>query len=274
MEAKLLEALLEEKPEEVPDRPVFNPVLYVKTKTVRAGNLTEVECYPVYQGAYRRKLSKVKPTPEAMKIVNDRNARKRFERLAETNFRTGADYAITLTYAGDAPEDEETCNRDLRNYLKRVNRARKKLGLKRAKAVGVLQVGKLGRLHHHLLIEGGLDRDTMEKLWGKGYANCDRIQAGKGGLTAITRYMTRGFSNKRDIGRHRYFYTRNLKQPVVTMSRTRISRRQAEMIREDANIQGEIIFRKKYPGLKLDSIELKQTDWMPGCYIYARMRRD
>jgi hypothetical protein len=269
----MLEALLEERPEGMPERPAADPVLYYKTRTIRSGSLTEVECYPVYQGRYNRQLSATRATPEAMRTVNDRNARKRFERLAECNFQAGIDYAMSLTYEGEAPEDERTCTRDLRNYLQRVNRARAKAGLRKARCIGVIEVGKKGRLHHHLLIEGGLDRDTMERLWGHGYANCDRIQKAKGGLTALTRYMTKAFEGKREKGRHRYFYTRNLRKPKITESRTRISRRQAERIREDADIQGEAILRRKYPGSAIEEITIRQTDWMPGCYIYARMRR-
>ena len=247
-------------------------MLYQKTRTVRAGNLVEVECYPVYVGSYRRAIEKATPTSKAQKEVNDRNARKRFERLAEENFRTGIDYALSLTY-DEAPDDPKTCDRHLRNYLDRVNRARKKAGLPKARVMAVIETGKRGRLHHHLLIEGGLDRDQMEQLWGKGYANCDRIQHGDQGLTALARYMTKGFAAKRDKGRHRYYYSRNLRKPVITVSRSRISRRQAERIREDADIQGEAILRKKYPGLRLDELVVRQTEWMPGCYIYARMRR-
>lgn len=272
MGTKLLEALLEERPEEVPERPVKNPILCYKTRTIRSGRLTEVECYPMYDYPYRRALQKTKATPEAMRTVNNRNARKRFERLAECNFLPGVDLALTMTYEGSAPEDMDTCSRELRNYLSRVNRARKKAGLEKAKCIAVIETGKKGRLHHHLLISGGLDRDQMERLWHRGYANCDRIQAGKGGLTALARYMTKGFDNKRETGRHRYFYTRNLKQPVVTESKTRISRRQAERIREDADLQGEVILRKKYPRTMVEELVIRQTDWLPGCYIYARLR--
>lgn len=274
MDEKLLEMILEERPDEMPERPEKNPILYVKTRTIRSGSLTEVECYPVYAYPYRRQLEKARPTSEAMRAVNDRNARKRFERLAECNFVPGKDYALTLTYSsGEAPEDPERCRKDLANYLVRVNRARKKAGLPKARVMAVIETGKRGRLHHHLLIEGGLDRDQMEQLWGKGYANCDRIQHGDQGLTALARYMTKGFAAKRDKGRHRYYYSRNLRKPVITVSRSRISRRQAERIREDADIQGEAILRKKYPGLRLDELVVRQTEWMPGCYIYARMRR-
>ena len=267
-----LEMLLEERPEEVPERPTENPVLYMMTRTIRSGTLTEVECYPVYRYQYRRKLKATSPTSEAMKAVNDRNARKRFERFANCNFQVGKDYALSLTYDDNAPEDPAVCNREIRNYLARVNRARKRKKLPPARYMGVLETGKLGRLHHHLLIEGGLDRDEMEALWGKGFANCDRIQAGKGGLLALVRYMTKGFSNKRDKGRHRYIFSRNLKRPRVTESRTRISRHQAELIREDADAQGEIIFRKKYPEMAMEEMTVSQSEWMPGCYIYARLR--
>lgn len=274
MDGRLLEALIEEKPEgELPERPVRDPVLYVKTRTIRSGSLTEVECYPVYVYPYRRSLEKAHPTQQAMRAVNDRNAKKRFERLMECNFQPGQDYFITLTYEGDAPEDEERCRKDVRNYLNRVNRAREKAELEKAKYMGVIEIGKRGRLHHHLIIEGGLDRDEMERLWRHGFANCDRIQASQGGMTALSKYMTKGFDGKREKGRHRYIYSRGLKQPRITESRTRISRRQAERIREDADICGEAILRKKYPGLRLEELTVRQTDWLPGCYIYARMRR-
>ena len=271
MGSRWLEALMESRPEEVPERPEKNPVLYYKTRTIRSGNLTEVESYPVYSWNYRRMLNKTHPTSEAMRTVNNRNARKKFERLAECNFRPGTDYALHLTYAGKAPDNSEQCEKDLRNYMRRVNRARKKLGLGKARCIGVIETGSCGgRLHHHLLIEGGLDRDTMEQLWGLGHANCDRIREG---VTALVRYMTKGFDGKRENGRHRYFYTKNLVRPRVTESRSRISRRQAERIREDADMNAEVIIRKKWPDRKLESVELKQSDWLPGVYIYARMRR-
>ena len=278
MDGRLLEALIEERPEgEIPERPVRNPVLYYKTRTIRSGSLTEVECYPVYVYQYRRQLRATRPTSEAVQAVNDRNARKRFQRIAECNFQVGKDYFLTLTYDGTAPEDPKRCDRELRNYLARLNRARKKLGLGKARCIGVLETGKKGRLHHHLLIEGGLDRDQMEDLWRHGVANCDRIQQTKGGMAALKCYLTKCFDTKeakRGKGRHRYFYTRNLKQPKVTESKTRISRRQAERIREDADINAEVIFRKKWPGLVMEGIEVRQTDWLPGCYIYARMRSE
>lgn len=268
------EAMIEEKPEGLPARPEGRAVLYCKTQTIRAGELTEVRCYPVYVSAYRQRIARCRPTTQAVRTVNDRRSRDRFRWYAETNFKAGRDYLLTLTYADAAQLTEEQCRKDYRNYIARVNRARAKKGLDHARHMGVIQVGTVnGRLHHHILIEGGLDRDEMERLWGKGYANCDRIQRGKGGLTAACRYITRGFTGERAKGRHRYSYSRNLKKPRVTESRTRISVRQAERIREDADRDGAEIIRRKWPGMVLEQLTVRQSEWMPGAYIVAELRR-
>ena len=274
MDSRWLEMVIEGT-EEAPARyEGSKPVLYYKTRTIRSGRMTEVEIYPVFSWGYRRQASKARPTAQAQRKVNDRNAQKRFHRLAACNFQEGVDYAMTLTYEGAAPADERQLDRDLRNYLARVNRARKKQGLPKARCMGVKQTGdKNGRLHHHILISGGISRDEMERLWGHGYANCDRLQHGKGGLIAMVKYMTRGFQDVRAQGRHRYFYTRNLVQPKVTESRTKVSIRMAERIRQDADQYGESTLIRKYPGHQLEDIQIYQTDWMPGAYIYARMRR-
>lgn len=273
MDGKQLEMLFEEQPEGDLEPRTRRPVLRMVARTIRSGNLVEVECYPVYDKAYERQLRKARPTRQAQRIVNDRNSRKKFERLAECNFRAGTDYLMTLTYAGDAPEDDRQLDRDLRNYLSRINRARAKEGLPRARCIGVKERGLKGRLHHHLMISGGLDRDRMEQLWRHGIANCQRIQQAKGGLAGAAKYMSKGFDTKRETGRHRYFYTRNLQLPRITESRHRVSVRQAERIREDTDLYAEQVFRSKYPGLVLESVTAKTTAWMPGVYIYARFRR-
>ena len=105
-----------------------------------------------------------------------------------------------------------------------------------------------------------------------GFANCDRIQHDPDGLTPVCKYMTRGFrGGERAKGRHRYVYSRNLRKPRITESRTRISRRQAERIAEDADSEGGAIIRKKYPGLTLRDLTVRRSDWLPGVYIRARL---
>jgi hypothetical protein len=86
--------------------------------------------------------------------------------------------------------------------------------------------------------------------------------------------MTKGFGGKRETGRHRYFFTRNLVKPRITESRTKISIRTAERIRRDADLYGEAVLCRKYPDCQMEELMIRQTDWMPGCYIYARMRRN
>ncbi len=58
----------------------------------------------------------------------------------------------------------------MRNYIRRIQRLRKKRGLPPLKYIAVTERGKKGgRYHHHITINGGIDRDELESLWGLGY---------------------------------------------------------------------------------------------------------
>lgn len=56
------------------------------------------------------------------------------------------------------------------NFIRRINRKRKKLGLENAKYIYIIAFEEYTRPHFHLLISGGIDRDELERMWGK----CDR----------------------------------------------------------------------------------------------------
>ena len=251
-------------------------VLAYRARTIRSGNQVEVECWPVYKRAYpdARRQARHMPTSEAVARVNDRRAEKRFNRLAECNF-SGQDIFLTLTYNGDAPREMEQAIRDWQNFVRRVNRRRKRQGLEKAKYMAIIEQGdKNGRAHHHALISGGLTRDELEDCWGKGYANADRLKPGSDGLKGVCRYMLkRQGQGERAKSRRRYLSSRGLTEPRITESTHRVSRRQAAKICEDAEIQGEAILRKAWPGLDLLEFEVKRSDWVAGAYIYARFYR-
>lgn len=58
------------------------------------------------------------------------------------------------------------------------------------------------RIHHHIIMNGGLDRDVVEDLWRKrrrkgqkkgdkiGFCNADRLQADENGIS-VTHYSRR-----------------------------------------------------------------------------------
>ena len=69
------------------------------------------------------------------------------------------------------PDSEERARKDIQNFIKRINRRRKKAGLENAKYIYILAMDGYKRPHFHILLSGdGVDRDELEELWGK----CDR----------------------------------------------------------------------------------------------------
>jgi hypothetical protein len=157
---------------------------------------------------------------------NERNSRRRFLQLVHTNFGIG-DMHITLTYSNDnLPPTKGDAEREERNFLRRVSYTRKKKGLSPLKyiAIPVCAYKKDGetpaRVHHHIILNGGLDRDEIEDLWRKrkrggqkkgdkiGYANADRLQPEENGLAALCEYLA-----KQAGGRKRWSGSQNLDKP-------------------------------------------------------------
>ena len=138
------------------------------------GDYMDGSIYPVYQQAGKRR-KKCRPTSAIQQRLNQRNAERKLARIVHNNF-TGDDMALHLTYRpGEEPETEEA-KRILANYIRRLKRLYRKLGLE-LRYISCTEYGRTnGRVHHHLIISGGADRDTIEQLWGRGYANSKRLQ--------------------------------------------------------------------------------------------------
>ena len=90
------------------------------------------------------------PTPEQKRKENDLQAKRQLARKLEANFGED-DYFITLTYAGDAPSQEEA-KRLLDKFIRGVREEYRKLGSE-LKYIAVTEwQGK--RIHHHIVLNG------------------------------------------------------------------------------------------------------------------------
>lgn len=252
-----------------------NRVLCYKTRTIRCGEAVEVEAYPIYSRAYpdaARMKERIRSS-RAQQRLNDRRAENHFRRKAEANFGRN-DYFLTLTYRGTAPTMEQA-KRDFRNFIARINRRRAKKGLGPCKHMAVIEAGnKNGRAHHHVLMEGGLSREEIEDAWGKGFANCDRLKLDHEGLKGVCHYMLKAAGTEaRAKDQKRWSCSRNLKEPRITESVHKVSKRQAARIAQDAELQGEGIMRKLFPGLELCELSVRRSDFLAGAYIFARLCR-
>lgn len=247
-------------------------VLQYRTKTITSGSLVECEIYPIYKKTYLKKVkaAKEKITPESQKAVNERNTRKKVIRLLNTNFDS-SDLVCHLTYAGDAP-DQEQAQKDIRNYIRRVKDFRKKNNLPELKYLYVMEwddgySGRAKRIHHHIVMNN-MDRDTAEQLWPFGWANCDRLKPDEFGLEALGRYMV-----KNPNGQKRWAASRNLKKPVETIADHKVTVRQVERIAVQMEDQAGKIFASKFPACNLLDIAIKRSEHIAGAYVYAKMRK-
>lgn len=189
----------------------------IRESRIESGNMFEVEFYPVFSDGRRipDRAPKTKLSCEAQKKLNLKNARKKFVRLINTNF-TRRDIVVHGTYRDrEMPADEAGVRKDIKNYIDRIRRWRRRRGLPELKYVYVIEAkvsARTGvlRWHFHMVLSG-MDRDTAEQMWGHGdYTNADRLQPGEKGCEALAKYMT-----KCPMGSKRWAGSRNLDKPTV-----------------------------------------------------------
>lgn len=242
--------------------------MYREKKYV-CGEYLDVFIFQVFQTGKHSggKRVKRKPSTETQKKLNQRHREEKLARLLHANF-TPEDLEIHLTYRGKQPGSDEEAVRNLRNYIKRIKRLRKKLGLPPLKYIAVTERGKRGgRYHHHVTVNGGIDRDVLEELWGNGRANSRRLQFDENGVAGLATYIV-----KSPVGGKAWFASKNLVDPEPRSRDGRISGRKARELAE--NIQDSTRFEKLYPGYLLSKAEAFHNDVNGGIYLFVRLHRE
>ena len=86
----------------------------------------------------------------------------------------------------------EVATKNMQNYIRRLNYQRKKQGLSNARYVYVTECSEKGRWHHHIVMDGDVDMDTVEAVWNLGKRNeIRRLQRDENGLVGMARYITK-----------------------------------------------------------------------------------
>lgn len=245
------------------------------TKTEKAGDTLVLTVYPILGRSDRAKAEAARKamSRERQNRYNRERARRRLALLMDANFGRN-DLHVTLTYRG-TPPDYEQARKDVRNYLRAVKRMREKAGLPEMKYIYVIEEeggdGEKRRIHVHLMMTGGISREALEEKWGRGYANCDRLQPEEGnGLMELARYFTKLEQEKH---RRAWSASKNLRQPRTTVSRTRMSNARVRRLCQEMPGSAAEIMGKLYPAYKLGAVEPYVSDWIPGVYLRIRLRR-
>ena len=242
-----------------------------RTRTIKAGPRLEVEIYPIFgrENTGRLRAAKKNLTPEAVQRNNEERSRRRLIQLIDANF-TEKDYHVTLTYAGTPPAYDQA-RKDVKNFLRAVKRKREQRGLDELKYVYTIedeQDGKRKRIHIHAIMNGGISREELEQIWGQGYANADNLQPDENGLEAIARYITKQQKNRRKWAR-----SRNLTQPKVRTSDTKVSNARVRRLAVDFPNSAKEIMEKLYPQYTHTRTIMRFSDVVDGAYIRCVMRR-
>lgn len=245
------------------------------TKTERAGDTMVLSVYPILGKSDRARAEAARRamSRERQARYNREKSRRKLALLLDANFGE-SDLHLTLTYRGTPPSYEQA-KRHVQNFLRAVKRMREKAGLSELKYVYVIEEeggdGEKRRIHVHLVMNGGLDRGALEGKWGRGYANCDRLQPEDGdGLRQLARYLT-----KCEMEKHRRAWcaSKNLRKPRTTVSRTRLSTAKVRRLCEEIPGTAREIMGKLYPDYALGRVEPYLSDWAPGVYLRIQLRR-
>lgn len=224
----------------------------------------------------RRRKSQTS-TPKQRALNNKRSARY-LEALTHANFGRG-DLLLGLSYAEEhAPEDEAEAKKEFGNFIRRLNYRRKKKNLPPARWIAVTEIGKKGRIHHHVIMDAELDRDEVEEIWGRGYANTKRLKPDpREGLLPVIGYIAKTFKeDDRPKGRRKWDCSKNLIRPWDSvndnprmMSGKKI--RQMKDLPEDSESMRQII-EADNPNYELISVEKEYREDTGGWYFFCRMK--
>ena len=243
----------------------------IKSRNEKSGaEMLESMVYPSFPNREDvPKTAKKRETGQAQKNLNDKNARRYLIRLANINFSKGDIWATFGWDDDNMPEDEERAEKDIKNFIARINYRRRKAGLENAKYIYIPAIDGYARPHFHILISGdGMDRDELEDLWTKcERKNTRRVKPDDDFLiTGIATYITQN-----PHGTKRWRSSKNLKKPdEPTRSYRKFSRKKVNsMVRDFEELKAQM--EKAYPGFKFLDAEVKYNDKVAAFYIYARM---
>ena len=288
----------------------------VRQKTIHCGKgiktyYREVDIL-MYKSTPRHRGPKMKRSLPKQERLNFKNSQRHLSQVCKSSF-TGYDYRVDLTYTDEwLPGSLKIGQKYVDSYLRKVNSMREKKGLPQARWVCVDEgFDGHGRPHHHLLISGGLDRDTMESLWymgrgrnaeSLGMVRTEKLKFSNDGIEGLVKYITKmvlkDYSDKGtegqltladlnadvsagDIvnpssrGKRRWRQSRNLVQPHEKINDHAYSRKEImKLLRRPADCEDtKRFFEVKHKGYVLDTCRYEYNSVTGTWSIYLTMHR-
>jgi hypothetical protein len=295
---------------------VYDMAAWQKTTHCGMGSHTryrEVDIYFYEQPLKGKRGRKGKESRPAQKRLNERNSVRHFHQLVKSNFFND-DYRIDLTYDDEhLPKSLKEGVNNTINFIKKLQRTRKKLGLEPLKYIIVDEgFDGTGRPHHHMIANGGIARELIESMWKKGkgknaeslgMVRVEKLRFDKGGIEGLVLYITKqtrkdeerragateGQMNLADVdgdisyddllgdtkGRRKWRASKNLIQPHERVRENAVSRKQViRMINSPSDCEDtKVFFEKRNPGYILDTFTYVPNPLTGIGTIHATMHR-
>ena len=205
-------------------------------------NYLEVQVYPeiLTRGKGKRHKGQYKPTRAVQQTLNDNNRNRYVHRLFNHNF-TPADFFITVTYKDKyLPKDFKAAEKEVNNYIRRIQRLAKKRGLPPPRIFKVTGYGeRRKRLHSHLIVSGIFPADVFKTLWQikvsareyelRGKITVDSLEFDKFGIQNLSDYFMKHLEeNKRRGLKCTYYRSRSMEEPIKNPRVKRLRTKQIE----------------------------------------------
>lgn len=205
------------------------------TKSTKAGHQMDVDVFPEF--THLPSYAQREPTNrDAQRNLNDKNSRRECERRVNENFSEEDVWETLSYYDAQVPKSMEEAQRNIANYVRRVQYARKKAGLPPAKVVKVTDWTKNGRkvhVHHHVVISSGLPMEKMLALWTLGRKKEIRqLELDENGLSGLSNYITKPHASDTEDIKHKkkWSASKNLRVPRPRKNHQTFRRRRVEKI--------------------------------------------
>ncbi|ADZ82458.1 rolling circle replication-associated protein [Cellulosilyticum lentocellum] len=190
---------------------------YIEEKCI-AGKTIEIE--RKYSSRYKKKGitrgKNKKPTTEEQKEINNRMAEKKLRRKINANFGEG-DYHLVLNFRPEErPKTKQEAKKQIENFIRSLRKEYREQNME-LKYIHVIEQGKNGAMHHHLVINE-IDPKTISKAWKFGRININPLdETGQYAKLAsyLIKYTSKVIGTDRAIYGRRWNESKNLKEPVV-----------------------------------------------------------
>lgn len=186
------------------------------------------------------------PTTETKKRCNERNRLRRISDLLHLNY-TPEDIAFHPTYEDRwMPGTFEDALKDRQNLWRKLKRAwAKETGrpAKECKIFAVTAQSSTGRVHHHMIMTGGLSAEQITKIWGKGHCSPRHLEFDENGIVGLANYIAK--ENERKTKRS-WATTKNFEKPEYSKRDGVVTTKEAEYIDNHPEDVGFV--EEMYPG--------------------------